>query len=302
MPRSPNGRLTFRGLIIRPDGSEAFETSREGNVKDAVALGTRCRSRAEGARRARFFYAWMTSCASWSRARRRKPSVRPRLLRARGHRGADRAGSAHRDDRRCAISAAAPWSAVMMTSGNAARALTGASPANEIVAPAAIRRRRSRPRRRRVTPASANVISADGDGGDLVRLVAGRLRDPAGPLLYLAGSDRARDLGRRSVCRRLAGRDRRGLSRDRRHAHCRARLWRRCARARSTAFCIIHGAARPIFVDCAEASGVTDRIRALSHYCLSARAAEPLRTVGAADIRIAAHPDEASLLALILPG
>ena len=35
-----NNRLTFRGLIIRPDGSEAFETSREGEVKDAVALGT----------------------------------------------------------------------------------------------------------------------------------------------------------------------------------------------------------------------------------------------------------------------
>jgi len=34
-----NNRLTFRGLIIRPDGSEAFETSREGDIKDAVALG-----------------------------------------------------------------------------------------------------------------------------------------------------------------------------------------------------------------------------------------------------------------------
>jgi hydroxymethylbilane synthase len=33
------GRLRFRGLIAKPDGSEAVETEREGAVADAVALG-----------------------------------------------------------------------------------------------------------------------------------------------------------------------------------------------------------------------------------------------------------------------
>jgi hydroxymethylbilane synthase len=33
------GRLAFRGLIAKPDGSEAFETAREGAVADAVELG-----------------------------------------------------------------------------------------------------------------------------------------------------------------------------------------------------------------------------------------------------------------------
>ena len=37
------------------------------------------------------------------------------------------------------------------------------------------------------------------------------------------------------------------------------------------------------------------------HYCLSARAAEPLRLAGAVRIKIAAQPDEASLIALISP-
>ena len=37
------------------------------------------------------------------------------------------------------------------------------------------------------------------------------------------------------------------------------------------------------------------------HYCLSARAAEPLRLAGAAPHRVAAQPDEASLLALVTP-
>ena len=32
-------RLSFRGMILRPDGSEAFETSRAGSRRDAVALG-----------------------------------------------------------------------------------------------------------------------------------------------------------------------------------------------------------------------------------------------------------------------
>jgi hydroxymethylbilane synthase len=33
------GRLAFRGLIAKPDGSETFETAREGPVADAAALG-----------------------------------------------------------------------------------------------------------------------------------------------------------------------------------------------------------------------------------------------------------------------
>ncbi len=34
-----NDRVQFRGMIIRPDGGEAHETSREGHVRDAAALG-----------------------------------------------------------------------------------------------------------------------------------------------------------------------------------------------------------------------------------------------------------------------
>ena len=33
------GRLRFRGLIVKPDGSEVHETTREGAVLDAAALG-----------------------------------------------------------------------------------------------------------------------------------------------------------------------------------------------------------------------------------------------------------------------
>jgi hydroxymethylbilane synthase len=33
------GRLRFRGMVVKPDGSEAFEASREGSVSDAEKLG-----------------------------------------------------------------------------------------------------------------------------------------------------------------------------------------------------------------------------------------------------------------------
>jgi hydroxymethylbilane synthase len=35
-----DGRLRFRGLIAKPDGTEAFETARDGDAADAAALGS----------------------------------------------------------------------------------------------------------------------------------------------------------------------------------------------------------------------------------------------------------------------
>jgi hydroxymethylbilane synthase len=34
-----NGKIRFRGMIVKPDGSEAFECSRDGDVRDAEHLG-----------------------------------------------------------------------------------------------------------------------------------------------------------------------------------------------------------------------------------------------------------------------
>jgi hydroxymethylbilane synthase len=38
--RVVDGRLQFRGLIARPDGSELLDTTREGPLEDAVKMGT----------------------------------------------------------------------------------------------------------------------------------------------------------------------------------------------------------------------------------------------------------------------
>ena len=37
------GRLRFRGMIVKPDGSEAFEATREGDVRDAETARRRRR-------------------------------------------------------------------------------------------------------------------------------------------------------------------------------------------------------------------------------------------------------------------
>ena len=186
-----------------------------------------------------------------------------------------------------------------MTSGNAARALAGHPRRNELARLPlfAVGQQTAQAAR---DAGFTEVISADGDGGDLVRLIAGRVRDPAGPLLYLAGSDRARDLAGD-----LSGAGLRVETAEVYRAIAAGALPGTVVEAlRAGALDgILHYSRRStaIFVDCAKASGVMDQIGRLPHYCLSARAGEPLGPTGAADIRIAVHPDEASLLALIRP-
>src|SRR5205085_10461632 len=47
--------IRFRGMILRPDGSEAFETTRAGDRRDAVALGADAGAELKGKAPADFF-------------------------------------------------------------------------------------------------------------------------------------------------------------------------------------------------------------------------------------------------------
>ena len=53
------------------------------------------------------------------------------------------------------------------------------------------------------------------------------------------------------------------------------------------------------YLDCAQAAEMLNRALRPCHYCLSAQVAEPLLAAGAADIRVAARPEEAALVELI---
>jgi uroporphyrinogen-III synthase len=197
-----------------------------------------------------------------------------------------------------AVLGAGPWSAVLMTSGNAARALMAHARSRDLTGLPVFAVGRQTAQAARLAGFS-NVISSDGDSADLVRLAAARVADRKHPLLYLAGNDIARDLAGDLAARGL-GVETVVLYRAE-AADAFAEDVRRAIRA-GEVDAVLHYSRRStaIFVDCAGSAGLLREIKALTHCCLSDRAAEPLKGIGAADIRVARKPEEEALIDLLL--
>jgi len=190
-----------------------------------------------------------------------------------------------------------PWSALLMTSGNAARALAE-HPQRETLKHLRCFAVGNQTAQAAHAAGCADIFSAQGDGGDLARLVAKEVADKSRPLLYLAGDDRARDMAAelapagftlqtvvvyRAVAAQEFGRE---LA---------------TALVAGTIDGVLHYSRRSteIFVGCAQKSGALEAVRKLRHFCLSPRASEPLSEVGAMQIFVAARPDEQAMLDLI---
>lgn len=188
-----------------------------------------------------------------------------------------------------------PWAALLVTSGNAVRALAGHKRCEEL------RGTRVFTVGDRTAEAMrncgfANVTSAAGNVNDLAASVAARLRPPA-HLLYLAGEERSGDLA--------------GLLRQKNFAVDTVLVYRAVTaadlpRAATAALAegldgVFHFSRRSAeaYLDAARHGGLLQAAIAKPvHYCLSDRIAEPLRQAGAANIRIAARPEEAALIEL----
>ena len=189
-----------------------------------------------------------------------------------------------------------PWSAILLTSASAARAIAGHPRFRELVTLPVLAVGRGSADVAR-SAGFADVSSADGDGGDLAQLAASRLKGTAAPLLYLAGEDRARDLGGELARHALTVHTvvvyraaKAGLPSDVRIALAERRI-----------DAVLHFSRRSVESYLEVTSDMAGPALLPEHHCLSARAAEPLRAAGAAAIRVAAQPDEASLLALVTP-
>ena len=189
---------------------------------------------------------------------------------------------------------AGPWAGILITSANGARAVAAHSRLGEIAALPVVAVGRSSAEAARQA-GFAQTISADGDGRDLVRTVAARFVGQPAPLLYLAGEDRARDL-----VGELGGF---GVSVRPVVVYRTAPIADfpppvQAALAGGTIDGVLHFSRRSVenYVECAR--DLLDRALAPVHYCLSERAAAPLKAAGAATIRVAVRPDEAALLAL----
>jgi uroporphyrinogen-III synthase len=187
-----------------------------------------------------------------------------------------------------------PWSCVLMTSANAARAIAIHSRRAEIVRlPVLAVGRHSAAA---ALEAGFSVVhSADGDAGDLVRFVRGHFRQEERPLLYLAGEDRARDIA--------GDLERGGLAVEVAVVY-RAEAVGVFPPAAAAALSagqvegVLHYSRRSAkaYLACAEAARLREAALAPVHYCLSAQVAEPLAE--AANLRIAPQPQEEALLGL----
>jgi uroporphyrinogen-III synthase len=141
----------------------------------------------------------------------------------------------------------------------------------------------------------ADITPADGDVGDLVRVLAARRTRAGAPMLYLAGEDRAGDLVGELLARGIAAEMRvvyRAVTAPFPSALIEA-LKRREVDA------VLHFSRRSAnsYLAGARQAGIAGPALAVRHFCISARAAEPL--AGAARIAVATRPDETALIELL---
>jgi uroporphyrinogen-III synthase len=193
-----------------------------------------------------------------------------------------------------------PWSAVVVTSANAPRAVaTHPRRAALLRLPVfAVGRRTASAAR---AAGFLDVTVAGGDVRELVQCLREWARgDEAGrhPVLHLAGQDRSGDLAAE-----LAPHGRivhtavvyRAVKAERFPPNVVAVL------AAGQIDGVLHFSRRSAeaYLDCARAGALLAQALATAHYCLSGQIAEPLTAAGAKTIRIASRPEEAALIELI---
>ena len=187
-----------------------------------------------------------------------------------------------------------PWSALLLTSANAARAVATHARRDALVSLPlfAVGRRTAAAARE---AGFTDVTSADGDQRELASLVAAQVK--RGPLLYLAGEDRAGDLAGDLA--------KHGLATEIAVVYRAVALSALPPAARQALGAggldgVLHYSRRSAesFMGCARSADLLGAALAATHYCLSAEVAAPLSAAGAR-VRIAVRPTESALIDLI---
>jgi uroporphyrinogen-III synthase len=214
------------------------------------------------------------------------------VLRAAGHEVV-LAPLLHIETLRGADLGAPPFAGVLIPSAKGARALASHPRFAECLRLPVLAVGRSSAEAARLAGFS-DVTSADGDAADLARLATERFAGAAAPLLYLAGEDRSGELALQGLTMRIVVA----------YRAAKANAFPpsvREALQQGALDGVLHFSRRSVesYLDCSR--GILDAVLRPVHYCLSARAAEPLRAAGAVHIQVAERPDEASLLTLVTP-
>jgi uroporphyrinogen-III synthase len=185
------------------------------------------------------------------------------------------------------------WSAVVMTSANAARAVAEHPRRAALITCEAFAVGRHTADAARAA-GFRTVHSADGDKDDLADMLRARRGAASGPLLYLAGEERAGELaaGDVPVVRVVAYR---AVTVEHFAPEIAAAL------ARGALDGVLHFSTRSAqaYLDCAARAGIGDAALAPVHFCISRQVAQPLAAAGAAALRIAPRPDESAMMELI---
>jgi uroporphyrinogen-III synthase len=191
---------------------------------------------------------------------------------------------------------AGAWHAVAVTSVNALRAIAD-QPGLERLLEAPAYAVGGRTADAAAAQGFENVISADGDIGDLARVMKTHL--PTGArVLYLAGEDRSGDLAGA-----LADSGIEVATRVVYRAVALAKFPPDVREALTAGWLdgVLHFSRRSAatYIGCAAEAGVTEQALVPTHYCLSPQVAEPLEAAGARAIRVADAPTEAALIGLV---
>lgn len=188
-----------------------------------------------------------------------------------------------------------PWSGILVTSANAAPAIATHRGCNALrgIPVFAVGSHSAQAMR---DAGFADVTSAEGDVTALAKLVATRTKSGVS-LLYLAGAERSGDLAGA-----LRSQDRIVHTAVIYRAVVAENLPSEATAALATGIDgVLHYSRRSAaaYVNAARRTGLAKAaIADPIHFCLSAAIAAPLLAAGATNIRVAAQPDEAALLAL----
>jgi uroporphyrinogen-III synthase len=192
---------------------------------------------------------------------------------------------------------AGPWGAVLMTSANGPRVMAKHPRLKELLGLPVLTVGRSSAEAARAA-GFTNVESADGDGEDLVRLVAVRFVGVEKPLLYPAGEDRARNL--------FGDLAKYGIAVETAVVYRAAKAARLSPEVQTALQAggvdgVIHFSQRSVetYLECTQS--FHQAALAPVHFCLSGRAASPLLSAGAQQIIVSPTPEESALLALVTP-
>jgi uroporphyrinogen-III synthase len=188
-----------------------------------------------------------------------------------------------------------PWTAILLTSATATRGIAhlAGRDAWRAMPIFAVGDRTAKAAR---DQGYTDVTSARGNVDDLANLVAARLSPPA-RLLYLSGEERSGDLAGALRAKNFIV----DVVVAYRMIAARTLPEPAASAIRDGVDGVFHFSrhSAEAFVKAASNAGLLEVALAKPvHYCLSDRVAEPLREAGAANIRIAARPDEDALLEL----